>query len=141
MPSDLVLKSMNLVHRTGMKVTGGRWGWQFGSMPVIELTTTGRTSGEPRTVMLTSPIQEGSSMVIVASRGGDDRHPAWFLNLQANPEVRVTTKAGTTTMRARVASDDERARLWPQVTSAFRNYAQYQTKTERVIPLVFLDPT
>lgn len=140
MPSDLLLTSMNLVHRTGMKVTGGRWGWRFGSMPVIQLTTTGRTSGEPRTVMLTSPMQEGASMVIVASRGGDDRHPAWFLNLQANPEVRVTTRAGTTTMQARVATDDERARLWPQVTSAYRNYAQYQTKTERVIPLVFLDP-
>lgn len=141
MPSDLVLKTMNLVHRTGLKISGGRWGWTVGAMPVIELTTTGRKSGEPRTVMLTSPIQEGGSMVIVASRGGDDHHPAWFLNLQANPEVQVTTKAATTTMRARVATEDERARLWPQVTEAFRNYAQYQTKTDREIPLVFLDPS
>jgi deazaflavin-dependent oxidoreductase (nitroreductase family) len=140
MPADLVLKTMNLVHRTAMTVTGGRWGWTFGSMPVIELTTTGRTSGQPRSVMLTSPVQEGETMVIVASRGGDDRHPAWFLNLRANPEVQVTTKAGTTTMRARVATDDERARLWPQVTAAYRGYAQYQTKTEREIPLVLLDP-
>ncbi|MEX0846200.1 MAG: nitroreductase/quinone reductase family protein [Ilumatobacteraceae bacterium] len=140
MPSDLVLKTMNLVHRTGLKISGGRWGWTAGSMPVIELTTTGRKSGEPRSVMLTSPVQEAGSMVIVASRGGDDHHPAWFLNVQANPEVQVATKAGTTTMRARVATADERARLWPQVTSTYRNYAQYQTKTEREIPLVFLDP-
>jgi len=141
MPSDLVLKTMNTVHRTVLALSGGRLGWKAGSMPVLELTTTGRTSGQPRSVMLTSPVQEGDSMVIVASRGGDDHHPAWFLNLQANPEVQVSTKgAPKRPMRARVATADERARLWPTITDQFRNYGEYQKKTDREIPVVFLDP-
>ena len=80
---------MNGIHRVVLKVSGGRVGWKAGSMPVLELTTIGRKSGQPRSVMLTSPVQEGDTVVIVASRGGDDTHPAWFLNLQANPEVEV----------------------------------------------------
>lgn len=110
-------------------------------MPVLELTTTGRTSGQPRTVMLTSPVSDGGSMVIVASRGGDDTHPAWFLNLQADPHVVVSTKGSPKQpMIARVATADERARLWPKVTAAAKNYADYQSKTIREIPLVLLDP-
>jgi len=91
--------------------------------------------------MLTSPLQEGNTVVIVASRGGDDTHPAWFLNLRDNPNVEVAMKGkrrGPWT--ARVATADERARLWPQVTSKFKNYADYQTKTSREIPLVLLEP-
>ncbi len=63
-------------------------------MPVLELTTTGRKSGQPRSVMLTSPVQEGDTIIVVASRGGDDVHPAWFLNLQADPKVEVKLKDG-----------------------------------------------
>jgi deazaflavin-dependent oxidoreductase (nitroreductase family) len=85
MPSDFTLKTMNTVHRAMLKISGGRLGWNASRMPVLELTTTGRKSGEPRSVMLTSPVQEGSTVVIVASRGGDDHHPAWFLNLRDNP--------------------------------------------------------
>jgi deazaflavin-dependent oxidoreductase (nitroreductase family) len=124
-----------------LKVTGGKFGWQAGKMPVLELTTTGRKSGQPRSVMLTSPYQDGSTIVVVASRGGDDTHPAWFLNLQDKPEVEVAYKgAPRKPMRARVATPDERARLWPIVTADFKNYAQYQTKTTREIPLVMLEP-
>lgn len=80
-------------------------------------------------------------MVVVASKGGDDQHPAWFLNLQADQNVHVATKDGVKrAMVARVASADERARLWPQVTAAYKGYAGYQTKTVREIPLVLLDP-
>lgn len=140
MPSDLLMKTMNGVHRVVLKVSGGRLGWDAGDMPVVELTTIGRKSGEPRSVMLTSPIQEGDTIVVVASRGGDDRHPAWFLNLRDNPDVQVTTKAGTRPMTARVASAEERARLWPLVIADHKNYAGYQTKTDREIPLVLLDP-
>ncbi len=92
MPSDFVLKTSNRAHRAMIKLSGGRLGWTGANMPVLELTTTGRKSGKPHTVMLTSPWQEGATLVIVASRGGDDRHPAWFLNLRDNPEVEVTTK-------------------------------------------------
>ena len=140
MPSDLLMKTMNGVHRVVLKVSGGRLGWDAGDMPVVELTTIGRKSGEPRSVMLTSPVQEGDTIVVVASRGGDDRHPAWFLNLRDNPDVKVTTRKGTTPMQARVADADERARLWPLVVADHKNYAGYQTKTDREIPLVLLEP-
>jgi deazaflavin-dependent oxidoreductase (nitroreductase family) len=140
MPSDLMLKAMNTFHRGLLKVSGGRLGWDLGHMPVVELTTTGRKSGQPRTVMLTSPVQEGSTIVVVASRGGDDQHPAWFLNLRDNPDVEVTLKGKKQRMRARVATPEERTRLWPQVTEKYKGYAGYQTKTTREIPLVLLEP-
>ena len=132
---------MNAVHRGIMKVSGGKLGWKALNMPVVELTTTGRKSGKPRTVMLTSPLQEGSTVVVVASRGGDDQHPAWFLNLRDNPDVEVAMNGEPRKpMKARVASPDERARMWPLVTADHKNYAGYQTKTSREIPLVLLEP-
>lgn len=141
MPSDLTLKAMNGIHRALLTVTGGRFGWEAQRMPVLELTTTGRKSGQPRSVMLTSPLQEGDTIVVVASRGGDDTHPAWFLNLRDNPEVEVAYKgAPKKAMHARVANAEERARMWPLVTADHKNYADYQTKTTREIPLVLLEP-
>lgn len=141
MPSDFTLKAMNTFHRTLLKVSGGRLGWSALRMPVLELTTTGRKSGRPRTVMLTSPAQDGGSIVVVASRGGDDAHPAWFLNLRDNPDVEVVVQGKPKQrMRARVARPEERARLWPVLTADHKNYAGYQTKTDREIPLVLLDP-
>ncbi|MDQ1535263.1 MAG: hypothetical protein QOF28_3024 [Actinomycetota bacterium] len=141
MPSDAVLKTMNGIHRVMLKASFGRFGWEFSKMPVLELTTTGRKSGQKRSVMLTSPLQEGDSIVVVASRGGDDTHPAWFLNLRDNPEVEVALKgAPKRPMRARVANTEERARMWPKITAAHKNYADYQTKTTREIPLVLLEP-
>jgi len=142
MPHDLMLKGMNAVHRGLLKVSGGRVGWSGMGMPVLELTTIGRKSGQPRSVMLTSPISDGDSMIIVASRGGDDTHPAWFLNLRDNPDVEVATQGKPSRkMTARVATTEERARLWPQVTKDHTNYADYQRKTDREIPLVYLTPT
>jgi deazaflavin-dependent oxidoreductase (nitroreductase family) len=141
MPSDFALKTMNTVHRGLLKVSGGRLGWNASRMPVLELTTTGRKSGQPHSVMLTSPVQDGSTIVVVASRGGDDHHPAWFLNLRANPDVEVAVGGKVKRpMRARVADPEERARLWPLVTADHKNYAGYQTKTTREIPLVLLEP-
>jgi deazaflavin-dependent oxidoreductase (nitroreductase family) len=140
-PSDFALKSMNTLHRAVMKLSFGRFGWNAGGMLVVELTTTGRKSGRPRTVLLTSPYQEGNSVVVVASRGGDDQHPAWFVNLRDNPKVDVAMGGKPKTpMIARIASSDERARLWPLVIKDHKNYAEYQTKTEREIPLVLLQP-
>jgi deazaflavin-dependent oxidoreductase (nitroreductase family) len=140
-PSDLALKAMNRVHRIVLGATGGRFGWRASGMPVIELTTTGRRSGQPRATMLTSPYQDDSTMVIVASRGGDDHHPAWYLNLRDNPEVTVSMDGKPAQrMRAETASPEDRARLWPLITGAHRNYAEYQRKTKREIPLVLLRP-
>ena len=139
MPSDFAMKSMNAIHRAVLTMSFGRIGWKAGGMPVIELTTTGAKSGEPRTVMLTSPVQEGSTLVIVASRGGDANHPAWFVNLRKTPDVNVVVGGKPSQpMRAHIATAEERARLWPIVTSKYKNYAGYQTKTDREIPLVLL---
>jgi deazaflavin-dependent oxidoreductase (nitroreductase family) len=140
MPSDLQLKAMNTFHRGVLKISGGRLGWRAAGMPVVELTTTGRKSGQSRMVMLTSPVQEGDAFVVVASRGGDDHHPAWFLNLRDDPDVEVAFGGKPKQrMRARVATPEERAALWPRVTDAYKQYAGYQTKTDREIPLVLLE--
>jgi deazaflavin-dependent oxidoreductase (nitroreductase family) len=140
MPSDTMLKTMNAVHRGLLKISGGRIGGRLSGMPVLELTTIGRKTGQPRTVMLTSPVQDGSAIVIVASRGGDDTHPAWFLNLRDNPEVEVAMNGEPARRtRARVATADERTRLWPLVIADHANYAGYQRKTSREIPLVLLE--
>ncbi|MEP7192341.1 MAG: nitroreductase/quinone reductase family protein [Actinomycetota bacterium] len=141
MPSDLVLKSMNTLHRILLKVSGGRVGWTAGEMPVLELTTTGRKSGKPRSVMLTSPLRDGAFLVVVASRGGDDNPPAWFLNLSDNPEVQVRLQGRPSQrMRGIVATHQERERLWPLVIADHKNYAGYQKRTEREIALVLLGP-
>lgn len=141
MPSDFGFKAMNSIHRLLLKVSGGRVGWTAMDMPVLELTTTGRKSGQPRSVMLTSPLQEGPVLVVVASRGGDDNAPAWFLNLQEDPDVEVSLQGDPARpMHARVANPAERERLWPLVTADHKNYAGYQTRTTREIPLVLLEP-
>jgi deazaflavin-dependent oxidoreductase (nitroreductase family) len=141
MPSDAMFKTVNAAHRAAVKLTGGRFGWKAAGMPVVELTTTGRKSGAPRTVMLTSPIQDGDRFVLVASRGGEPQHPAWFLNLRDEPKVEVSLKGGAKRpMLARVATPEERAELWPRVVAKYKGYGGYQTKTDREIPLVFVEP-
>lgn len=111
-------------------------------MPVLELTTIGRISAKPRSVMLTSPYREGDIQVVVASKGGEDTHPDWYLNLQANPEVLVTSKdTNDEPMTARAATDSERNRIWPIISNNYANYANYQKRTDRVIPIVFLEPS
>jgi deazaflavin-dependent oxidoreductase (nitroreductase family) len=141
MPHDLALKAMNAVHRLLLWGTGGKVGYDVVGMPVLELTTVGRRSGQPRSVMLTSPLQEGDTIVIVASRGGDDQHPAWFLNLRDHPRVEVAYKGGPRTpMNARIATPAERDRMWPLVVSKYSGYGNYQKRTEREIPLVLLEP-
>lgn len=141
MPADWQMKAMNAAHRGLLALSFGKIGWKAAGMPVLELTTVGRKSGQKRAVMLTSPLQEGDAVVIVASRGGDDHHPAWYLNLVAQPEVEVRLEGKPAVpMRARVAAPEERARMWELVTAKYKNYAGYQTKTAREIPLVVLEP-
>ena len=79
-------------------------------------------------------------VVLVASWGGDDRHPTWYLNLRDHPEVEITTTGAHREMTARTASADEKAELWPRITATYPGYAGYQTKTDRDIPVVILDP-
>lgn len=132
---------MESSHRVLQRLTRGRAGWKIAGMPVLELTTTGRRSGERRATLLTSPLREGDAYVVVASRGGDDRHPAWFLNLRDDQDVEVAVEGHPrVAMTARIASPEERARMWPLITAKYANYAGYQQKTEREIPLVLLEP-
>jgi len=90
--------------------------------------------------MLTVPIDDGDRVVLVASYGGDDRHPAWFLNLRDDPRVTVTRAGRVQPMRARTAGEEERSELWPRVVGAYRGYEDYQRKTARSIPVVILEP-
>jgi deazaflavin-dependent oxidoreductase (nitroreductase family) len=139
-PKDALYKAGTRIHLALFDLSKGRLIGKVRGMPFIELITTGRRSGKERATMLTVPIVEDERLVVVASFGGDDRHPAWYLNLQANPEVRVTIAGSTRTMIARTATDEERAELWPQIISTHGGYARYQERTERQIPVVILDP-
>ena len=141
MPSDAHLKLMNALHRVVLKASFGKIGGNLLGMPAFELTTTGRKSGKRRSVMLTAPAEEGDTLVVVASKGGNDEHPAWFLNLRDNPEVEVRFAGkDPKPMTARVADAKERARLWPIITEDHDNYAGYQKNTDREIPVVLLEP-
>ena len=138
--NDFGHRLINRFHRGLLAVTGGRLGSRFGSMPVVELHTIGRTSGERRSAMLTAPVREDGRYVLVASKGGDPRHPSWYVNLVANPDVELTVDGRTVPMRAHTATPTERAELWPRITRAYPGYAGYQRKTTRLIPVVICEP-
>jgi deazaflavin-dependent oxidoreductase (nitroreductase family) len=135
-----MLKSVTAVHRAVFRASGGKLLNRGSGMPVLMLTTTGRKSGQPRTTMLTSPLQDRDAIMLVASKGGDDRNPDWFLNLRDDPAVEVTMAGHTRAMTARVADAAEKAELWPRIVADHANYAGYQSKTDRDIPVVVLEP-
>ncbi len=137
---DSVFRVGTRAHEFVFRATRGRLLGRAAGMPVLILGTTGRRTGKRRSTMLTSPVQDGDRVVLVASYGGDDRNPAWFRNLSADPQVEVTMRGSTRRMRARVASSKEKAELWPRITDAYRGYASYQRVTERDIPVVILEP-
>jgi deazaflavin-dependent oxidoreductase (nitroreductase family) len=137
---DLTMKAATTFHRSVYKLSGGRLANKGAGMPVVILTTTGRKSGKPRQTMLTSPVVDDDTVVLVASYGGDDRNPAWFLNLRDDPDVELVLHNEKRPMRAHVATTDEKAELWPRVVEANHGYAGYQEKTDREIPLVILKP-
>ena len=139
---DQFLQGANVIHRTLLQVSGGRIGAKVGDMPVAKVTTTGRTSGQPRTVMLTVPVRDGDRWILVASKGGDDRDPDWYRNMVANPEITLEPAdgSGALTLVTRTASADEKAELWPQIVDSYKGYAGYQSKTDREIPVVIAEP-
>jgi deazaflavin-dependent oxidoreductase (nitroreductase family) len=138
--TDIGLKTMSRAHRAIVGLTGGQvLGSAFG-MPVVELHTTGRKSGRPRSTMLTAPVIDGDRVVLVASKGGDDRDPDWFRNLTAHPDIELTIAGRRRPMRARRASPQEKTELWPRVVAAYPGYGSYQRRTERDIPLVICEP-
>ena len=139
--ADTQLQTMNVLHRTMLTMSGGRIGKTLGNMPVYKVTTTGRTSGQPRTVMLTAPVQHDNTYIFVASKGGDDRDPDWYLNMVANPEfvVQPAHGGGPIALVARSASTEEKAELWPQIVTAYKGYSGYQERTDRDIPVVIAE--
>jgi deazaflavin-dependent oxidoreductase (nitroreductase family) len=138
-PKDLVAKLVTAVHEGILRLSGGRLGGRIAGMPVLILTTTGHKSGQPRTTPLTYFELDGN-VVLVASWGGDDRHPQWYRNLVASPAVTIERGNGKERLTARTASADEKAKWWPTITSTYQGYAGYQRRTTRDIPLVALAP-
>jgi deazaflavin-dependent oxidoreductase (nitroreductase family) len=139
-PKDALFKVVTGFHRTVFDLSKGKLAGKAGGMPVVKLTTIGRKSGQKRSTMLTSPLVEGDNVILVASYGGDDRDPMWYSNLVANPAVDVVMNGASKSMVARVAEGDERTRLWENLTLKHANYAGYQRKTSRQIPVVVLEP-
>jgi deazaflavin-dependent oxidoreductase (nitroreductase family) len=119
--------------------TDGEEGHEWEGTQTLLLTTTGRRSGEPRIQPLIYG-KSGDNYLVVASKGGAPQHPAWYLNLEANPEVEVQVKGEKFRAHARTATPDEKPRLWPIMTREWPSYDEYQQKTDRDIPIVILEP-
>jgi deazaflavin-dependent oxidoreductase (nitroreductase family) len=138
--ASAVIKPMSKLNTWVYRLSGGRVGgrWVRGA-PVMLLTTIGRKSGQPRTTPLLY-LRDGDSVVIVASKGGMSHHPLWFHNLTANPDVEVEIGSERRPMRARRASDAEKAALWPKLIAMYRDFDDYQARTTRNIPVVILSP-
>jgi deazaflavin-dependent oxidoreductase (nitroreductase family) len=118
--------------------TDGEEGHEWQGTTVLILTTTGRRSGEERPTPLIYQ-RHGDDYLVVASKGGSPEPPAWYLNLQANPEVQVQVKGDRFAARARTAQPDEKPELWQTMTAVWPAYDEYQTKTDREIPVVVLE--
>ena len=136
--ASVVVRLMTAANVWIYRLSGGRLGATFlRGAPVCLVTTTGKRSGQPRTVALLY-LADGDDIVLVASKGGMSHHPAWYHNMVAHPEVQVQIGAITRTMRARRASDAEKAALWPKLVTMYRDYDDYQARTTRNIPVMIL---
>jgi deazaflavin-dependent oxidoreductase (nitroreductase family) len=121
-------------HMWDSKAAGGS-----GRLPTLLLTTTGRKTGEPRSLPLIYG-NVGDSYAIIASKGGMPTHPVWYLNLEAKPECELMIGAKAVSARARVVTGEERERIWTQMAEIYPPYLDYQKATEREIPVIILDP-
>lgn len=127
------------LHKGWYRLTGGKIGGTFHGAPLVLLTTTGRKSGEERTWPLLA-LRDGDAYLFAASNSGHDRHPAWYLNLEANPGVQVRDGGTTLQGRARIATGEERAEKYRRFVDVFETYAKYEAATERQIPVVVVEP-
>jgi F420H(2)-dependent quinone reductase len=134
-----LLKVMTPIHVFLYRMTGGAIGGKVQGLPVLLLTTTGRTSGKPRTVPL-GYLNDGSTFVIIASYAGQPRNPAWFLNLQSHPEANIRVKRLQMQVNAETANPEKTRELWARLVEVAPGYAKYQESTSRVIPVVILHP-
>jgi deazaflavin-dependent oxidoreductase (nitroreductase family) len=134
---SVMIALVSRVNRLLYRASGGKLGGSLRGAPILLLTTTGRSTGKRRTVPLLY-LQDGDDLVVVASYGGLPEHPSWYRNLEASPDVEVEIGREREGRRARTATPEERARLWPKVVDMYPSYESYQRKTTREIPLVVL---
>ncbi len=132
------MKAVSGAHTALYRASRGRIGGRIVGMPVLLLTTTGRRSGRSRVTPLCF-VRDGDAVVVVASNGGSDYVPGWWLNLRSDPEAEIEIGPARTRVTARKASAGERARLWPEFTSRYSGYADYAARTAREIPVVILE--
>jgi F420H(2)-dependent quinone reductase len=134
-----VLNRLMKGHTAVYRLTGGLIGHSFpGSPPMLLLDHVGAKSGQRRTTPLVY-VRDGDDIVIVASKGGHPKHPAWLHNLRAHPDTTIQVGSEHRAVRAREATAEERKRLWPKAVETYGGYAGYQERTDRVIPLVILE--
>jgi deazaflavin-dependent oxidoreductase (nitroreductase family) len=137
---NLMVRALNKTHSSVYRRSDGRvWGTMFGG-PVLLLNTTGRKSGQRRTNPLLY-VRDGDDFVLIASNGGAPRHPAWYLNLRANPDATVEVGDLRVRVRAEVVDGEEKAHLWQKMVDMYSSYDDYQKKTNREIPLLVLHPS
>ena len=135
---SIVVKIMSWLNVVAYRATGGRLGGTFlRGAPVCLVTVIGRKSGEPHTIPLLY-LADGDDVIVVASKGGMSKHPVWYLNLVANPRCEVEMGNSRTSMVARRVSAEEKAALWPRLCAMYPDYAGYQARTERDIPVLRL---
>lgn len=127
------------VHSAAYKLSKGRVGGKAYGVPVVLVDSVGRKSGKRRTHPLLCD-EQGENIVIVASKGGVDKHPAWYHNLKADPETRINWRGENRRVRARETEGAERQRLWDRMAEVYPTYNQYQSRTERQIPVIVLEP-
>ena len=130
---------MTRAHVVTYRLSHGRLGGSYRGAPVLLLHHTGRKSGQDRVSPLLY-LDDGDDLVVVGSKGGSHKHPAWFLNLREMPETTVEEGGEKRRVKVRVASAQEREKLWPRLVDLYSDYANYQERTEREIPLVILSP-
>jgi F420H(2)-dependent quinone reductase len=139
-PTKLLVKWMSRTQSWLYRTTDGRLGGKFlQGAPVALLTTTGRKTGRQRVSPLLY-LREGDRVVLIASQGGAATNPMWYLNLKANPEVSVQIKDEVLRLRARDATEAERAEYWPKMAKMYTSFDDYQAWTDRVIPVVICEP-
>jgi deazaflavin-dependent oxidoreductase (nitroreductase family) len=135
---QLVFRVAGAIHSALYRATGGKRGGTMKGVPILLLDVRGRKTGKRRTTPLMY-TRDGDNLVLVASKGGDPRHPAWYLNLQGQ-EAEVQVGRERHRVRARDAEGEERERLWAEMVGLWPSYADYQQKTTRRIPVVVLEP-
>jgi deazaflavin-dependent oxidoreductase (nitroreductase family) len=126
-------------HVQRYRETDGEVGYEWNGVPTLLLTTMGRRSGEPRTTPLIF-ARDGNDYLVVASVGGMPQHPGWYFNLRSTPKASIQVKADRIEVEAHEASVDEKPRVWQLVNDVWPNYDVYQSRTERIIPVMVLTP-